>query len=454
MALASHAPTGPTSHSRLPLLLPPHPPAQTAFAISCVTLKWKRPALPRMVVSSPFTVGSALVLVVAGLVGNIIRDPEVMAWFFLYFGAVVVVVFVTLNRTLLLKTLLGVVASALTCGTKGRMRDLRRREALVRSHAAQEQAAKESSGGRFGGVEQVIALDAPGLAPLSSSSVNGADGAGEEGYSATGGKKGFWATLFGGDDDADGKSSARGKRAEPLLRSKRGEGEGAEDEDDDDVVGGSNVSSEARLAPGCRGRLIRAIAAQLDAVNAVPFVFFAKSPDFETLNKAILYVRGNEQTSRLIVVHVVDDTEVVLRLREQWGRAGTTPAPGDRFEAALEAALPPVPVAARLLREQVALLDAVYPKLRIDFLAVRGTTFGPPVIAWLSEHLHVGTNAMFIAMPDEKFRYQFAALGGVRVITRAANVEERAEREAHVLKLLSTAAEEDWRAGGAGGGRR
>ena len=75
------------------------------------------------------------------------------------------------------------------------------------------------------------------------------------------------------------------------------------------------------------------------------------------MNKAVLYVRENEQTHRMTMVHCYDQESAV---------------PLD-------------------LARKVALLDAIYPKLRIDLLTVRGP-FGPDMIRWLASYLNIPTN--------------------------------------------------------------
>jgi hypothetical protein len=110
------------------------------------------------------------------------------------------------------------------------------------------------------------------------------------------------------------------------------------------------------------------------------------------------------------------------------------------FSALLEASLPPLPASAALLREQVRVLDAVYPKLRVDFIAVRGTVFGPPVCRWLARRLGIGSNMLFMGCPDARFTHRFSTLGGVRVITRASGRGVRAEGAAHCEEVLGAAA--------------
>jgi len=105
--------------------------------------------------------------------------------------------------------------------------------------------------------------------------------------------------------------------------------------------------------------------------------------------------------------------------------------------AALLARLPPPPLAVELLLGNVALLDAMYPKLRIDVLVVRGSYFCPGVVGLLGRHLGIAPNMMFLAMPDERFPHQFAAMGGVRVITRASKPAVRHAAAARLLGVMS-----------------
>lgn len=386
-----------------------------------------------MVVTSPGCVAAALFCVVAGLIGNIVRQPEILAWFALYFGCAVTIVFSMFNRTAILKTTLNVFTACLS-GKRGRKAQENQLKMLIASHAAKEQmlaTAREKM--ERGRLQSVVALN------ISVPSLNG---------DAT-------SSVTAGPDEDDHND------VETALLSAGGYGALGEDAAAD---GGTDSTSSSALLDfslpefqGCKGRFLKSLAKKLEEVNSKPYVFFAKGPDFETLNKAILYVRANEQTHRLIVVHVVDDSEAVQNLKERGVSVHTpivtprgqhttnvtdlpspTEAPGS-FEAALTSDLPPLPASAVLLREQVLLMDSIYPKLRMDFMAVRGTVFGPPVIRWLSRYLSIGTNCMFIAMPDAAFPHQFASLGGVRVITRASGAEHRAEREEHVVQLIQSA---------------
>jgi len=474
----------------------------TCFAVSCVVLKWKRPELPRMVVASGATVAAALVFVLAGLAGNVVRQPQVVAWFLLYFGVAVAVVFGMFNRTAILGAVLALATNCLA-GGRARRRIARGRAAVIESHDARERELADPRRPRDGAV---VALDADSEAAAAAAADEevlveaasaGGGGGGAAGKRAAGlllssagvgaplglistvmslqwaggkreekGGEGSAEKLLGsGGGGGGGDYDGLGEYAAAAAGEEEEEGEGEPEEDE----------APGDLAPSsCGGRLLASLAAQLEAVNSRPCVFFAKAPDFEALNKAILYVRANEQTARLVVVHVVNDAAAVLAVRERWraeraaeassaAAATTTAAAGGAttphsprevaaFSALLEASLPPLPASAALLREQVRVLDAVYPKLRVDFLVVRGTAFGPPVCRWAARRLGVGSNMLFMGAPDARFGHRFATFGGVRVITRAGRRGVRAEGAAHSEQVLGEAAAR-LRGSGSGGGR-
>ncbi|MEO8030375.1 MAG: APC family permease [Gemmatimonadota bacterium] len=127
--------------------------------------------------------------------------------------------------------------------------------------------------------------------------------------------------------------------------------------------------------------LRQALRRQIDRINGMVVVYFTKGDDLATLNRAARYVLSNELTNCLTVVHVYRH----------------------------EGDIPPD------LAYQLATLDQLYPRLRIDFLAVQGT-FGPPLVEALSRRLGVPKNYMFIGTPGDGFPHALEALGGVRVI--------------------------------------
>ncbi len=47
----------------------------------------------------------------------------------------------------------------------------------------------------------------------------------------------------------------------------------------------------------------------IDAINAQQFVYFAKRDNIAVLNKVMLYIKNNESTKNLKIVHVVDPSK-------------------------------------------------------------------------------------------------------------------------------------------------
>ncbi|RAW36068.1 hypothetical protein PC110_g7642 [Phytophthora cactorum] len=133
---------------------------------------------------------------------------------------------------------------------------------------------------------------------------------------------------------------------------------------------------------GARGG--RTIARAITSIRSAPIVFFCKRPDLTIINKVIVYVRRNEQTHTLRIVHVfsVEESDA--------------------------------PVLATF-RNLAVLFDSMYPKIRIDFVSVQGE-FKPATIEWLSKKMDVPRNMMFITQPDMVSAERVSSVG-VRVIT-------------------------------------
>lgn len=110
------------------------------------------------------------------------------------------------------------------------------------------------------------------------------------------------------------------------------------------------------------------------------FVFFTKGDDVAILNKVMQYVQDNETTRKLKIVNVK--------------------AEGESNEA---------------LKKDLEVLDRAYPEIHIEFVELEGT-FGPELIATLSEKWDIPKNFMFIGSPGDKFSYRVSELGGVRLI--------------------------------------
>jgi amino acid transporter len=137
------------------------------------------------------------------------------------------------------------------------------------------------------------------------------------------------------------------------------------------------VDRVTRVNDWVRSRIHR----KIEEINRLGVVYFTKGDDPAALNRAALYVLENEQTDHMTVVHVYDDEDET---------------PGD-------------------LAQHLTTIDHLYPQLRVDFLAVKGT-FSPGLIDVLSERLQVPKNYMFIGTPGDRFPHRIQELGGVRLI--------------------------------------
>ncbi len=143
----------------------------------------------------------------------------------------------------------------------------------------------------------------------------------------------------------------------------------------------SVMRSIADKVQSMNDRVRERVLAHIDIINSTDMVYFTKGDEPAILNRAVQYVLQNEQTNRLKVVHVYEPDEKV---------------PAE-------------------LAEHLTALDHLYPEIRIDFVAVRGT-FGPQLIDALSRRLGVPKNQMFIGTPGARFRHRVEDLGGVRLI--------------------------------------
>eukprot|EP00927_Polykrikos_kofoidii_P066059 TRINITY_DN61721_c0_g1_i1.p1 TRINITY_DN61721_c0_g1~~TRINITY_DN61721_c0_g1_i1.p1 ORF type:complete len:778 (+),score=98.37 TRINITY_DN61721_c0_g1_i1:81-2414(+) len=123
------------------------------------------------------------------------------------------------------------------------------------------------------------------------------------------------------------------------------------------------------------------VVVQLQKLRSQGVVYFTKGANISELNRALRYIEVNEEARWVHIVHVYTDEELI----------------------------PPK------LLEYVQLLDCVYPKTRIDCVLVRGE-FNPSVVQWISSHVQVPVNSMFINCPEHDFEHRLDTMGGVRVI--------------------------------------
>ncbi|CAI5701033.1 unnamed protein product [Peronospora effusa] len=165
------------------------------------------------------------------------------------------------------------------------------------------------------------------------------------------------------------------------------------------------AKSQGKVKEGCRtgARGGRTITAVLEEIHLPPIVFFFKTPTLYVLNKAILYVRKNEHTHNLLVVHVSEDANLAEDKSAEVTEADTQRVQYEREKI-------------EDMRKMARMFDQTYPKLKIDFVHVCGSSFDIALVHWLSEELGVPPNMMFIRQPSTQHIHQVATLG-VRVIT-------------------------------------
>lgn len=139
---------------------------------------------------------------------------------------------------------------------------------------------------------------------------------------------------------------------------------------------------------GIRGWILRIIKSNLREIQRKKCIFFIKERDIRLMNKVIAYVRDNEQVRCLVFVHCqsavsIQNTEMIEKMKSD-----------------------------------LTILKTVYPKLDLTFHveAVNNGLSGS-VVKSLGKILGVPSHLMFISCPSEKFPYDIAMLGGVRLIT-------------------------------------
>ncbi len=131
-------------------------------------------------------------------------------------------------------------------------------------------------------------------------------------------------------------------------------------------------------------RIDRKILATIDTIQAQEFVFFTRGDNLANLNRVLLYIKNNEHTRRIKIVHVT----------------GGSSEDGEVLEK---------------LEKDLEFLDREYPEIDIEFVKIKGK-FGPELIQKLSKKWGIPVNFMFIGSPGDKFPYRIEELGGVRLI--------------------------------------
>ena len=119
----------------------------------------------------------------------------------------------------------------------------------------------------------------------------------------------------------------------------------------------------------------------INKINEQEFVFFTKGDNVATLNKVMLYIKKNEHTRKIKIVHIVQEGQEVPKN----------------------------------LPLEIDFLNREYPEIKIEFVIEEGE-FSPKLIQNLSKKWNIPVNFMFIGSPSDKFMYSIEELGGVRLI--------------------------------------
>ena len=143
------------------------------------------------------------------------------------------------------------------------------------------------------------------------------------------------------------------------------------------------------------------------------------------INKGVLYVKNNELTQFLTIVHAEPPNEGKQNADDS--RLGdsdhTQSEEGTRSNGVSAGAATTVgceeagQTSTAAMHEAVALIDQIYPKMKIDLVSIKDMHFGPIFVEWISEMMKISKNKMFIMCPDSKFKHSLGAFGGVRVIS-------------------------------------
>ena len=114
-------------------------------------------------------------------------------------------------------------------------------------------------------------------------------------------------------------------------------------------------------------------------------IFFSDCVDLNVLNDACAYVRDNENCDNFVIAHIISpDSDPAVPLR---------------------------------LRENLRILDELYPKMKVDVLLVSSDLgFTPRVVKLISEEMDIPMSFMFIRCPGENFKFNMGEFQGVRSI--------------------------------------
>jgi amino acid transporter len=118
------------------------------------------------------------------------------------------------------------------------------------------------------------------------------------------------------------------------------------------------------------------------AITDQKVMVFARGGELSRLHDAFNYIRNNESSCSIVVVHLFSKPD------------------DDQSEA---------------IQKSIETLGRIFTTLKIKFHSRQGQ-FGPEIIETLSREYDVAINNIFIGAPEEKHNFSIQELGGVRVI--------------------------------------
>ncbi|KAF7722268.1 hypothetical protein EC973_003488 [Apophysomyces ossiformis] len=136
-----------------------------------------------------------------------------------------------------------------------------------------------------------------------------------------------------------------------------------------------------RLFPNFSQKTQLSIQRQIQTYRKQPFVFFLKTDEAHVMNKAIQYVKKNEDAAHVKFVHIYNRVEDIPEDMEFNHR----------------------------------MLDEIYPKIQIDLMFIQGT-FDPATVDTISRQLDIPKSFMFMTCPGKDFSHRFGDFNGVRII--------------------------------------
>ncbi|CAO3682867.1 unnamed protein product [Rhizopus stolonifer] len=133
--------------------------------------------------------------------------------------------------------------------------------------------------------------------------------------------------------------------------------------------------------PKTAKKIEKFIQRQIKEIRKNPVVFFLNTDEPHIMNKAIQYVKKNEDTCHMKFVFLYKSLEDIPEELEANHR----------------------------------MMDEVYPKIQIDLVFIQGE-FNPSTVDAVSRQLSISKAQMFMTCPSDKLTYSFGDLGGVRII--------------------------------------